>query len=99
MHHHAGEQAELFIREQAELQNPHNSDIRVDCQLTKHQVQQTEENKVILRQAVLAVKFLAKQGLAFRDDHDDKVDFARPDVNRGNFIATLQILGKGNTIL
>ena len=45
------------------------------------------------------MKFLAQQGLAFRGDRDDKVDFARANVNRGNFIATLQLLGKGNSVL
>ena len=89
----AAEQADLFIY------NLHNPDVRVDSQLTKHQVQQTEENKVILCQVVLAVEFLAKQGLAFRGDSDDKVDFTRDDINRGNFIATLQLLGKRHSIL
>ena len=93
MHRHAAEQADLF------MQNLHNPDVRVDSQLTKHQVQQTEENKVILRQDVLAVEFLAKQGLAFRGDRNDKVDFVCADVNRGNFIATLQLLGKENSVL
>ena len=58
MHPHAAEQADLFI------QNRSNPDIRVDNRLTKHQVQQTEENKVIVRQVVLAVEFLGRQGLA-----------------------------------
>lgn len=93
MHRHAEEQADLF------LQNLCNPGLRVDSQLTKHQVLQTEENKIILRQIVLAVEFVAKQGLAFRGDRDDKVDFTRADVNRGNFIATLQLMGKGNSVL
>ena len=93
MHRHAAEQAALFIQN---LQNP---DVRVDSQLTKDQVQQTEEMKIILRQVLLAVEFLAKQGLAFkRVDRDDNVDFASADVSRGNSIATLQLLGKGKCL-
>ena len=45
------------------------------------------------------MEFLAKQGLAFRGNKDDKVDFSNESFNRGNFIATLQLLGKGNSIL
>ena len=65
----------------------------------KQRVQQEEENKEILRQIVLAVEFLAKQGLPLRGHRDDKVDFANEHINRGNFIAVLQLLAKGNDIL
>ena len=65
----------------------------------KQKVQQEEENKEILRQIVLTVEFLAKQGLPLRGDRDDKVDFANEDINRGSFIAVLQLLAKGNDIL
>ena len=45
------------------------------------------------------MEFLAKQGLAFRGHRDDKVDFSSEATNRGNFIALLQLLAKGNDIL
>ena len=48
---------------------------------------------------VLAVEFLAKQGLPFRGHRDDKVDFSIEDVNRGNFIATLQLMANRDSIL
>ena len=54
-----------------------------------------DDNKHILRQFVLAVEFLAKQALPFRGHHEDKVDFSVEDMDRGNFIAMLQIVAKG----
>ena len=63
------------------------------------QNQQSEENKEIVRQIVLAVEFLVKHNLPFRGHRDDKVKFATADINRGNFIATLQLLAKGNSLL
>ena len=48
---------------------------------------------------VTAVEFLAKQALPFRGHRDDNVDFACEDANRGNFVATLQLLAKDNAIL
>ena len=60
--------------------------------------QQESENKHVLRQIILVVEFLAKQGLPFRG-HRDKVDFSAEDTNRGNFIATLQLMAKGDSIL
>ena len=57
-----------------------------------------EDNKHV-RQIVLAIEFLAKQALAFRGHCDDKVDFSKEGTNRGNFIATLQLLVKGDIIL
>ena len=53
-----------------------------------------EVNKHILSQIILAVEFLAKQGLAFRGHRDDNVDFSNEDTNCGNFIATLQLMAK-----
>ncbi|KAK3754906.1 hypothetical protein QZH41_003007 [Actinostola sp. cb2023] len=88
------EQADLFKQTYA-----HPETARVDYQLTKMKAKQTDENKEILRQIVLAVEFLAKQGLAFRGHRDDKVDFSDFNTNRGNFIAILQLLAKGNGIL
>ena len=93
MHQHAAEQADLFKH------NFRNPDQRIDSRLIKHKAQQEKENKEILRQIVLAVEFLAKQGLPLRGDRDDKVDFAHEDINRGNFIAVLQLLSKGNISL
>ena len=75
-------------------QNFRNPDTRVDNRLLKQQAEQEQQNKEILCQVVLAVEFLAKQGLPFRGNKDDKVDFADESVNRGNFIALLQLLGK-----
>ena len=47
----------------------------------------------------MAVEFLAKQGLAFRGHRDDKIDFSNEDTNRGNFIATLQLMAKTDPVL
>ena len=47
----------------------------------------------------MAVDFVAKQGLGFRGHRDDKVDFTNEDMNRGNFIATLQLMAKENSVL
>ena len=60
---------------------------------------QAEENREILRCTVLAVEYLAKQGLSFRGHRDDKVDYSVSDANRGNFIALLQLMAKGNMVL
>ena len=65
----------------------------------KQKAVQEEENKEVLRQIVLAIEFLAKQGLTLRGHCDDRVDFANEDVNRGNLIAVLQLLSKGNSSL
>ena len=43
----------------------------IDTLFMKHQGQLAEENKDILRQIVLAVEFLTKQGLSFRGRQDD----------------------------
>ena len=43
-----------------------------------------------LRQFVLAVELLEKQGLAFRGHRDDRVDFSSYEINRGNVVALLQ---------
>ena len=89
MHCYATERADLFLR------NFHNPSEWMGMRLIKERKQQEDENKHILRKIVLAVEFLAKQALPFRGHHDDKVDFAVEDTNRGNFIATLQLMAKG----
>ena len=61
--------------------------------------QLVDENENILHKVVLTVEFLAKQTLPFRSNHDDKVDFSVEDTNRRYFIATLQLLAKGDSIL
>ena len=88
MHCRAAECADLLLR------NYNNPSERIDARLMKDREQQASENKHILRQMILAIEFLAKQGLPFRGHRDDKVDFSVEDVNRGNFIATLQIVAK-----
>lgn len=93
MHRHATEKADVFI------QNFKTPDARIDNRLMKQQSEQEQKNKEVLRQIVLAVEFLAKQGLPFRGNKEDRVNFADESVNRGNFIAILQLLGKGNTCL
>ena len=65
----------------------------------KQQAEQERNNKEVLRLIVTAVEFLAKQGLPFRGNKDDNIDFSDETVNRGNFVATLQLLAKGSTIL
>ena len=57
--------------------------------------QQASEDKHVLSQIILAVEFLSKQGLPFREHRDDKVDFSTEDINRGNFIATPSTHGEG----
>ena len=42
---------------------------------------------------------MAKQALPLRGHRDDKADFSIEDANRGNFIATIQLIAKGNSIL
>ena len=93
MHRHATEKVDFFVRG---FQDPSE---RIDIRLLKQQAEQEKINKEVLRLIVLAVEFLAKQGLAFRGNNDDKVDFSDESFNRGNFIATLQLLAKGNSIL
>ncbi len=84
-HHHVAEWTNLF------KQSFTNADSTIDTRLMKQQGQQAEE---ILCQIVLAVEFLAKQGLALRGHRDGKVDFASDDIDRGNFNTTLQLLLK-----
>ena len=93
MHCHSVEREDLFLR------NFNNPSERVDVRLTKEREQHVDENKRILRKIVLAVEFLAKQALPFRGHYDDKVDYSVEDTNRGNFIATLQLLAKGDSTL
>ena len=92
MHNRAAERADLFLR------NVNNPTERVDTRLMNGKNQQAEENKHILRQLVLAVAFLAKQALPFRGSHDHGVDFLKEDTNRANFVATLQLMAKGDSI-
>ena len=91
MHKYATEQADLFKQT---FENPDRC--RVDSQLATSVANQATENKEILRQIVLAVEFLAKQSLAFRGHRDDRVDFSSYEINRGNFVARLQLQAKGN---
>ena len=91
MHKYATEQADLFKQT---FENPDRC--RVDSQLAASVANQATENKEILRQIVLAVEFLAKQSLAFRGHRDDRVDFSSYEINRGNFVALLQLQAKGN---
>ena len=94
MHCRAAERADLF------LWNYSNPSERIDARLMSERDQQANENKHVLRQIILlAVEFLAKQALPFRGHRDDKVDFSIEDANRGNFIATLQLMAKGDSIL
>ena len=85
--------ADLFLR------NYNNPSERIDTRLMRERDQQASENKHVLSQIILAVEFLAKQGLPFWGHRDDKVDFSTEDVNRGNFIATLQLMAKGDSVL
>ena len=86
MHHNAAEQADLYKH------NFITPEARVDTRLMRQQDQQAVENKEVFLQIVLTVEFLAKQGLPFRGHRNDKVDFDKDDTNRGNFIATMQLL-------
>jgi len=82
---HARVKADLFA------DNPDN---RIDNQLLKLRNQQEQIDKEVLRLIVLAVEVLAKRGLPFRGNNDDKDDFSSISRNRGNFVALLQLLGK-----
>ena len=93
MHCHATKQADLF------LLGVTNPDSRIDVHLMAQSDQQVKENKEILRQLVMAVEFLAKQALPFRGHRDHNVDFSNEDINRGNFVAILQLMAKGNSVL
>ena len=93
VHVQAVERADLF------RQNYCHPEERIDARLQSQQEKQANENKEILRHIVMAVEFLAKQGLPFRGHRDDRVDFGVMDDNKGNFIATLQLMAKDNSIL
>ena len=94
MHKYATEQADLFKQT---CKNPDRC--RVDSQLATSIANQATKNKEILWQIVLAVEFLVKQSLAFRGHRDDRIDFSSYEINRGNFVALLQLLAKGNDYL
>ena len=94
MHCHATNQADLFL---LSVRNP-AADSQIDVRLMAQSDQQVKENTQILQQIVIAVEFLAKQGLALRGHRDDKVDVTNEDMNRGNFIATLQLMVKENSV-
>ena len=89
MHCHATNQADLFL---LSVRNP---DSQIDVRSMAQSDQQVKKNTQILQQIVIAFEFLAKQGLALRGHRDDKVDL---DMNRGNFIATLQLMAKENSV-
>ena len=93
MHCHAADKADLFLR------NFNNPSERVDARLMRAREQQMEDNKHVLCQIVLAIEFLAQQARPFRGHCDDKVDFSVEGTNRGNFVATLQLMAKGDSIL
>ena len=93
MHCRAAERADIFLR------NFLHASERIDSRLLKQSDQLADENRHILCQIIRAVEFLAKQGLPFRGHRDDKVDFSCEDTNRGNFVATLQLMAKGDAIL
>ena len=93
MHHHSTQRADDFLR------NILHPDKRIDSLLAKQSEELADENKHILSQIILAIEFLAKQGLAFRGHRDDKVDFSSDETNRGNFVATLQLMAKNDAIL
>ena len=93
MHRNSEQLVDVFI------QTERNPNARVDTQLLAQADHQSQTNKEILREIVLAAEFLSKQGLPFRGHRDDKVDFDEEKTNKGNFIATLQLLGKSNPIL
>ena len=92
MHRNAQQLVDTFLHTQL------NPDARIDTQLLRQANHQEQENKEILREIVRAVEFLTKQGLPFRGHRDAKVDFAEDSSNKGNFVATLQLLGKSNKI-
>ena len=93
MHRRSTEKADFFLRNFSHLNE------RIDSRLLRESDKLAEENKHILSQIILAVEFLTKQGLAFRGHRDDKVDFSNEDTNRGNFIATLQLMAKTDPVL
>ena len=72
---------------------------RIDSRLLKQSDQLADENRHTLCQIIRAVEFLAKQGLPFRGHQDDKVDFSCEDTNRGNYVAKMQLMAKGDAIL
>ena len=93
MHRNAQKLVDIFLHTQL---NPH---AHIDTQLLRQANHQEQTNKEILREIVRAVEFLAKQGLPFRGHRDSKVYFAEDSSNKGNFVATLQLLGKSNQTL
>ena len=93
VHQHATEAMDLFLRS---ISNPSE---RVDSLLLRQKDELAEENRHILKQIILAVEFLAKQGLPFRGHRDDKIDFSEERINHGNFVAVLQLMAKNDPIL
>ena len=93
MHCRAAERADLFLR------NFLYASERIDSRLLKQSDQLADDNRHILCQIICAVEFLAKQGLPFWGHGDCKVDCSCEDTNRSNFLATLQLMAKGDDIL
>ena len=54
-----------------------------------------EENKLIVRQIVHAILFLAKPGLPFRGDHEN----LSGETNPGNFSAVLKVFAEHDELL
>ena len=75
MHRRATEKAALFVR------NYYHSNERIDSRLHKQGDSLAEENKHILCKIILAVEFLAREGLQFSGHRDDKVDFLKEKVH------------------
>ena len=76
------------------IQNFENPDTRIDNQLHKQRHELEQSNKEVLRLIVLAVEYLAKQALPFRGNSDYKVNFSDESINRGNFVALIQLIAK-----
>ena len=87
MHCGSAEKADLFLR------NFNNPDERIDSRIMKQKDQQTEENRHVLRQIVLAVEFLAKQALPFRGHSDERVDFS-VECQQGQFYCYTAAFGQ-----
>ena len=88
-----GKDGVLVLHNKSVMHN-HAAEKAASFLLAKQGDQLADKNKHILSLIALAVEFLAKQGLRFREHQDDMVDFSSEETNRGNVIVTLQLLTK-----
>ncbi|XP_041346704.1 52 kDa repressor of the inhibitor of the protein kinase-like [Gigantopelta aegis] len=87
---------DALIAAEIAKQNSSKPSQQVDCILDRKRKQLFEDNLHILKCIVDAVVFCGKQNIALRGHRDDSSNTAS---NRGNFLATLDLMAKSDKIL